>query len=198
MPLWKRAMDILGAGIGLLLLSPLFLVVALLIKRSSPGPVFFSQPRTGLGNKPFRMHKFRSMVVDAEARKKQLMALNEQDGPAFKIKADPRITPIGRLIRATSIDELPQLWNVLKGDMSLVGPRPLPCSESDACNGWHRQRLSVTPGLTCIWQLSGRSSVTFAQWMRMDIAYIRTRTILRDLRLLVQTVTTLLLHRTGC
>ena len=198
LPAWKRALDILGASFGLLVLSPLLLGTAVVIKCTSPGPILFRQLRSGLGSQPFRMIKFRSMVIDAEARQKDLMALNEQDGPAFKIKSDPRVTSIGRFIRATSIDELPQLWNVLVGEMSLVGPRPLPCHESDACRGWQRQRLSATPGLTCIWQLTGRSMVTFAEWMRMDIRYIRSRTLGHDLSLLFRTAFTLLLRRTGC
>jgi lipopolysaccharide/colanic/teichoic acid biosynthesis glycosyltransferase len=116
------------------------------------------------------------------------MTMNEQDGPAFKIKNDPRITRVGRLIRSTSIDELPQLWNVLRGDMSLVGPRPLPCNETESCHGWLRQRLDVTPGLTCIWQVRGRSKVSFADWVRMDVQYIRSRSLGGDVKLLLQTV----------
>jgi lipopolysaccharide/colanic/teichoic acid biosynthesis glycosyltransferase len=188
MPLWKRSLDVVGAAFGLLLLAPLFAVVALAIKLTSRGPVLFRQPRSGLGGKEFFMLKFRSMVVDAEARKAQLMARNEQDGPAFKIKDDPRMTAVGRFIRRTSIDELPQLWNVLRGDMSLVGPRPLPCDETDSCRGWLRQRLDVTPGLTCIWQVRGRSAVTFADWVRMDVQYIRTRSLAGDVKLLLETV----------
>ena len=188
LPIWKRLIDVASASLGLLLLAPLFAVVAAAIKVTSSGPVFFRQRRSGLGGKEFSMVKFRSMVVDAEARKRQLMALNEQDGPAFKIKDDPRTTPIGRFLRRTSIDELPQLWNVWRGDMSLVGPRPLPCEESDACRGWLRQRLDVTPGLTCIWQVRGRSKVSFADWVRMDVQYIRSRSLGRDVKLLLQTV----------
>src|SRR5262249_21379046 len=135
---------------------------------------------------------------DAEAKKKELLALNEQDGPAFKIKRDPRITPLGRLLRATSIDELPQLINVLLGDMSLVGPRPLPCHETAGCASWQRQRLDVTPGLTCIWQIKGRSRVSFADWVRMDIQYIRNTSLLQDLKLLLMTVPALLLRKGAC
>jgi lipopolysaccharide/colanic/teichoic acid biosynthesis glycosyltransferase len=198
LPLWKRSLDILGAACGLLLLAPLFAVVALAIKLTSPGPVFFRQKRSGLGGRPFFMWKFRSMVVDAETKKKELLALNEQDGPAFKIKRDPRITPLGRFLRATSIDELPQLINVLLGDMSLVGPRPLPCHETARCAGWQRQRLEVTPGLTCIWQIKGRSRVSFADWVRMDIQYIRNTSLLQDLKLLLMTVPALLLRKGAC
>jgi lipopolysaccharide/colanic/teichoic acid biosynthesis glycosyltransferase len=197
LPPGKRGLDIMGAGIGLLLLTPLFVLVAAAIKLTSPGPVLFSQMRGGWGGKPFRFFKFRTMVVDAEARKRDLMALNEQDGPAFKIKADPRITTIGRWLRATSIDELPQLWNVLKGDMSLVGPRPLPCDESEACRGWERRRLDVTPGLTCIWQVAGRSRVSFDEWVRMDVRYIRTRSPWNDVKLLLATVPAMVLRK-GC
>ena len=188
LPLWKRLIDVAGASLGLLLLTPLFALVAIAIKATSPGPVLFRQKRSGLGGREFVMLKFRSMVADAEARKSQLMALNEQDGPAFKIKDDPRTTRLGRFLRRSSIDELPQLWNVLRGEMSLVGPRPLPCDESQACNGWLRQRLDVTPGLTCIWQVQGRSTVSFADWARMDVQYIRSRSLGGDVKLLLQTV----------
>jgi lipopolysaccharide/colanic/teichoic acid biosynthesis glycosyltransferase len=187
-PVWKRCLDVTGALVGLALLSPVMLVAALAIKLTSKGPIFFVQQRSGRGGKPFAICKFRTMVVDAEERKGKLLALNEQDGPAFKIKNDPRVTAVGRFLRCTSIDELPQLWNVVKGDMSLVGPRPLPCHESEACLPWQRQRLYVKPGLTCIWQVSGRSQVSFAEWVRMDVRYIRSRTLRHDLKLLVQTV----------
>ncbi|MCA9246070.1 MAG: sugar transferase [Planctomycetales bacterium] len=188
-PLAKRAVDVVGAAIGLSLLTPLFAIVAVAIKITSPGPIFFFQKRSGRGGRPFDMVKFRSMVVDAESRKAELMAQNEQDGPAFKIKNDPRMTSIGRFIRATSIDELPQLWNVLRGDMSLVGPRPLPCNETEGCQPWQKQRLDVTPGLTCIWQVSGRAKVvSFADWVRMDVRYIRNRSLLADFRLILATL----------
>ncbi len=195
MPVWKRGLDIVGASVAMVLLSPVLLIVAVLVKLTSPGPALFAQRRNGLGGKQFVLYKFRSMVVDAEKKKQELLALNEQDGPAFKIKADPRITPVGRFLRKTSLDELPQLWNVLKGEMSLVGPRPLPCSETAACQGWHRRRLDVTPGLTCIWQVSGRSSVSFDEWVRMDVRYIRSRGLFRDLKLLLLTVPSVLLRK---
>jgi lipopolysaccharide/colanic/teichoic acid biosynthesis glycosyltransferase len=188
MPAWKRTLDILGAALGLLALLPVFTVIAAVIKLTSTGPVFFRQRRSGRGGRPFFMYKFRTMVVDAEARKAELMARNEQDGPAFKLRDDPRVTRIGRLLRRTSVDELPQLWNVLLGDMSLVGPRPLPCNETRACETWHRQRLDVTPGLTCIWQVRGRSQVSFADWVRMDVQYIRSRSLAHDLKLLLLTM----------
>jgi lipopolysaccharide/colanic/teichoic acid biosynthesis glycosyltransferase len=195
MPLWKRALDVVVSALALVLLAPPLAVVAAAVKLSAPGPVFFAQRRSGLGGKPFVLYKFRSMVVDAEARKRDLLALNQQDGPAFKLRADPRVTRLGRFLRATSIDELPQFWNVLRGDMSLVGPRPLPCDESDACRGWQRRRLDVTPGLTCIWQVKGRSRVTFAEWVRMDLRYIGARSPWSDLKLLLQTVPALLLRK---
>jgi lipopolysaccharide/colanic/teichoic acid biosynthesis glycosyltransferase len=135
------------------------------------------------------------MCVDAEARKQSLRHKSEQDGPAFKLKNDPRVTRIGSILRKTSIDELPQLWNVLKGDMSLVGPRPLPVDESNGCETWQRRRLDVTPGLTCIWQIEGRSEVTFAEWVRMDVKYMRRLNILHDLSILFKTVPAVLLRR---
>ena len=195
MPLWKRSLDVAVAFVGLVLLAPLFAVVALAIKVTSTGPVFFLQSRSGRGGKPFVMWKFRTMVVDAEARKKELMESNEQDGSAFKMKKDPRVTRLGKFLRATSIDELPQLWNVLRGEMSLVGPRPLPCGETASCASWQRQRLDLTPGLTCIWQVKGRCRVSFADWMRMDVQYIRSHSLAQDLKLLVLTVPAVLLGR---
>ncbi len=195
LPLWKRAMDCVLAATALVVLSPLLLAIALAVKLTSPGPILFRQMRSGLGGRPFAFYKFRSMVCDAEARKAGLMARNEQDGPAFKIRNDPRVTPIGRFLRASSLDELPQLWNVLRGDMSLVGPRPLPCDESDACAGWHRRRLDVTPGLTCIWQVEGRSQVSFDDWVRMDVRYLRLRSLAADAALIVRTLPAVLLRR---
>ncbi|HLJ91859.1 MAG TPA: sugar transferase, partial [Gemmataceae bacterium] len=144
--------------------------------------------RSGRGGQPFRIYKFRTMIANAETYKSVLLPYSEQDGPAFKLQNDPRITPIGGILRRTSLDELPQLWNVLKGDMSLVGPRPLPCEETDACEGWHRRRLNVTPGLTCIWQVKGRSLVSFAEWVRMDLQYIHSRSMWQDVKLLLLTV----------
>ena len=188
LPVWKRALDVFGAGIGLVLVAPLLALLAAAIKLGSPGPVLFKQLRAGRGGRPFVIYKFRTMVTGAEARQRELSVLNEQDGPAFKIKHDPRVTRLGRLLRMTSLDELPQLFNVLRGDMTLVGPRPLPCHESEACPGWRRRRLEVTPGLTCIWQVRGRSRVSFDEWMRMDLRYAGSRTLSHDLKLLLQTV----------
>jgi lipopolysaccharide/colanic/teichoic acid biosynthesis glycosyltransferase len=194
-PVWKRAVDVTGAAAGLILLAPVFAAIAAAVRISSQGPVFFHQPRSGRGGQPFVMYKFRTMSADAQARKAELLPFNEQDGPAFKVREDPRVTAIGRLLRGTSLDELPQLWNVLKGDMSLVGPRPLPCEETDACETWHRQRLDVTPGLTCIWQVKGRSMVPFADWIRMDLQYIRSRSPWQDLKLLVLTIPAVILRK---
>ncbi len=188
MPLWKRALDILGASAGLVIVSPLMLVVAAAIKVTSPGPVLYTQLRSLQGGKPFRIYKFRSMVIDADCQKERLLLLNEQDGPAFKLKHDPRVTPVGHFLRSTSIDELPQLWNVLRGEMTLVGPRAMYCPEVARCTQWQKRRLDVTQGITCIWQVRGRSAVGFDDWMRMDLEYIRQRSVLRDLALLIQTV----------
>jgi lipopolysaccharide/colanic/teichoic acid biosynthesis glycosyltransferase len=196
MPRLKRLVDVVGSAVGLVLLSPLFLVTAIAVKCTSPGPIFFSQDRTGLGGRRFRIYKFRSMVANAESIKESLAHRNIQDGPAFKIENDPRITRMGRFLRKTAIDELPQLWNVLRGDMSLVGPRPLPCNESVGCRQWQRRRLDVTPGVTCTWQVFGGTKVTFAEWMRMDLRYARKRSLWKDVRLLVLTIPSIIRRRT--
>lgn len=195
MPRWKRAIDIVAASLGILVTAPVMLVAALAIKLTSAGPIIFRQPRAGLGGRTFTIYKFRTMVVDADSRKATLRAFSEQDGPAFKLRHDPRVTRVGRILRETSIDELPQLFNVLKGDMSLVGPRPLPVDESNACHQWHKRRLDVTPGLTCIWQVEGRSRVSFEQWMRMDMAYLRSRRLGGDLMLLLRTLPAVLMRQ---
>jgi lipopolysaccharide/colanic/teichoic acid biosynthesis glycosyltransferase len=184
---WKRSIDVAGAGLGILLLSPLLIVTALLIKLTSKGPVFFMQPRNGLGGQPFDVYKFRTMIVDAEAQQVALRMFSHQDGPAFKMKNDPRVTSIGRFLRKSCIDELPQLINVLKGEMSLVGPRPMYCKETAQIDQWQRRRLDVTPGLTCIWQVYGKSRVTFTEWMRMDIRYLLKRSIVQDIKLIFST-----------
>ena len=189
----KRLMDIVGASVGLLLASPIMLIVAILIKLEDPkGPIFFSQVRNGAYPKTFKMYKFRSMYIDAEERLQELMHLNEQSGPAFKIKDDPRITKIGKFIRKTSLDELPQLFNVLKGDMSLVGPRPAIPREVEQYTAYQKQRLFVKPGLTCIWQVSGRNNIEFDQWVELDIQYIKTRSLWLDLKLILMTIPVLL------
>jgi lipopolysaccharide/colanic/teichoic acid biosynthesis glycosyltransferase len=195
MPREKRILDVLAAALALIVLSPVLALIALVIKATSRGPVLFWQRRSGSGGRVFWMCKFRTMVVDAEARKADLKAKSEQDGPAFKMRNDPRVTRIGRLLRVTSLDELPQLWNILCGDMSLVGPRPLPCDETKGCERWHRQRLLVTPGLTCIWQVHGRCRVSFADWMRMDVRYIRSRSLWTDVKLILQTIPAVIFQR---
>jgi exopolysaccharide biosynthesis polyprenyl glycosylphosphotransferase len=191
----KNAMDRLGALAGLILLSPLFLVIAAAIKLSSPGPVLFRQQRAGLHGRPFEMLKFRTMHSDAEQRRADLMELNEMKGPVFKITNDPRITPLGRFLRRTSLDEFPQLVNVLRGDMSLVGPRPLPVYEVEMFErAVHRRRLSMKPGLTCLWQIRGRNSVTnFDDWVRMDLEYIDNWSLILDSYIILRTVPTVLL-----
>ena len=189
----KRLMDIIGSSLGLLLASPIMLIVAILIKLEDPkGPILFSQVRNREYPKTFKMYKFRSMYVDAEERLHDLMHLNEQSGPAFKIKDDPRITKIGKFIRKTSLDELPQLFNVLKGDMSLVGPRPAIPREVEQYTAYQKQRLFVKPGLTCIWQVSGRNNIEFDQWVELDIQYIKTRSLWLDIKLILLMIPALL------
>lgn len=197
LPRWKRMMDIAGSMFALIVLSPLLAMTAVAIRLTSSGPIIFRQQRSGLGGVPFTLYKFRTMCVDAEEKKAELLEHSEQDGPAFKMKNDPRVTSIGGLLRKTSIDELPQFWNVFKGDMTLVGPRPLPLSETEASDHWHRRRLDVTPGLTCIWQVEGRSVVTFDEWVRMDVRYIRRRTLWHDLKLIFKTIPAMLWKRSG-
>jgi exopolysaccharide biosynthesis polyprenyl glycosylphosphotransferase len=185
----KRAFDIVVAASILVLLSPLLLIVALLIRLDSKGPVFFSQVRVGKQAASFKMYKFRSMYFDAEQRKAALMAHNEmQGGVLFKMRDDPRVTRMGRLIRKYSIDELPQIWNVLTGDMSLVGPRPPLPSEVAQYTPYQRRRLAVTPGITCIWQVSGRSNIPFPKQVELDLEYIANQSFWNDMRLLVKTV----------
>ena len=186
-PPWKRALDIVGASVGLVLAAPIIATAALAIRVTSPGGAFFSQLREGLAGRRFWIHKLRTMRLDAESLKQDLRDQSVQDGPAFKMCNDPRVTWLGRLLRHTSIDELPQLWNVLIGDMSLVGPRPLPVEESLNCVRWQRRRLTVRPGLTCTWQIRGRNVVTFDEWIRMDLRYIRRRSLWYDLFLIAST-----------
>ncbi|WP_430450935.1 sugar transferase [Rhodopirellula europaea] len=187
--LWlKRGIDIVGAGIGLVLTGPAILGAMAAIKLTDGGPVFFRQTREGQNGRPFTILKLRTMIVDAEKFQAELRAESHRDGPAFKISRDPRVTKVGHFLRATCLDELPQLINVLTGDMSLVGPRPLPWHESRACERWHRRRLDVRPGLTCTWQVNKAKAVTFDDWMRMDLRYIDQLGLLQDLRLIAQTV----------
>lgn len=185
----KRLFDIAVSAIILILLSPLFLIVTILIKFDSKGTIFFSQNRVGKCKKTFKMWKFRSMYIDAEARKAELMKQNEmQGGVLFKMKNDPRITNVGRFIRKFSIDELPQLWNVFMGDMSLVGPRPPLPIEVKQYTPYQLQRLQVTPGITCIWQVSGRSNIPFPQQVELDIEYIENQSFINDMIILLKTI----------
>jgi exopolysaccharide biosynthesis polyprenyl glycosylphosphotransferase len=185
----KRALDIIGASFGLLVLSPLFLVVAILIKYTSKGPVLFRQERYGLNKRTFFIYKFRSMVENAEAAQATLEHMNQNSGPVFKIFKDPRVTKIGAFIRKTSIDELPQLFNVLKGEMSLVGPRPLNMRDVGRFSeAWLMRRFSVKPGLTCLWQISGRSNISFDRWIELDLHYIDHWSLLLDVKILAKTI----------
>ena len=192
----KYGFDRIVAAILLLILTPLMLLTALCIKLNSPGPIFFVQKRSGLNGRQFSMLKFRSMVVDAEDLKKELQEQNEMVGPHFKIKNDPRITSVGRVIRKTSIDELPQLINVLLGQMSLVGPRPMDSKEVERIEGWHRRRLSMKPGITCIWQVAGRNQITeFDDWAKMDLEYIDNWSLTLDFILLLKTIPVVILGK---
>lgn len=191
----KRIIDIVGAVTALILVAPVMLLTAIAIKLESPGPVFFKQVRSGRNGRKFVMFKFRSMVADAEKLRDQLAHLNEMDGPVFKIKHDPRITRVGRFIRKTSIDELPQLFNVVVGHMSLVGPRPPLPSEVAQYEPWQRRRLSVRPGITGMWQVSGRNEIAFEKWMRLDLEYIDNWSLWLDLKILFRTVPVVLLHK---
>lgn len=184
----KRATDILLSGLGLLLLSPLFLILAIVIKLTSRGPVFYVSRRCGKDKRIFNFYKFRSMVKDAEKILDKLQDKNEMDGPVFKIKNDPRITKIGGFIRRFSVDELPQLWNVFKGDMSLVGPRPPIPEEVEKYEDWQLRRLEIKPGITCLWQIQGRNEISFRQWVDLDIWYIDHWSLWLDLKILFQTI----------
>ena len=195
LPLWKRTVDVVLSGIALLLLLPLYVAVAIAIRLDSPGPVFFRQKRVGRAARPFMLYKFRSMVLGAERMQPAMRALNEQSGPVFKIRMDPRVTRVGRWLRRWSLDELPQLWNVLKGDLSLVGPRSPTFEEVSEYERWQRRRLDIQGGITCIWQVSGRSEVGFREWMRMDMAYVSRRSFWLDLKLLVRTLVAVLTGR---
>ena len=186
--IFKRGIDIIGAGSGLLLLSPVIAIVACAVKFTSKGPIFFSQKRVGKNGQLFDMYKFRSMVVNAEELKEKLAHQNEMSGPMFKMKDDPRVTKVGKFIRKTSLDELPQLWNVLKGDMSLVGPRPSLPKEVKQFEKWMYKRLTVKPGLTCYWQVSGRNNIDFEDWMKLDCRYVDERNLWIDIKLIFKTV----------
>lgn len=185
----KRLIDICGSAFLLLAMAPLLMIVTVLIKLDSPGSVFYKQERVGLNKRRFRVFKFRTMVDGAEKQQPILERLNEAAGPVFKIKADPRITRIGKFLRRFSIDELPQLFNVLRGEMSLVGPRPLPVRDIERIDAqWHKRRLSVKPGVTCLWQVNGRSNVSFDRWVRMDLEYIDKWSLGLDMKILLKTI----------
>lgn len=191
----KRGMDIVLSLIALVVLAPILIAAMVAVRLSSPGPALFVQERIGLGGKPFKMLKIRSMHADAERQRERYEALNECDGPVFKLRRDPRITTVGRVLRKFSLDELPQLVNVLRGEMSLVGPRPPLPVEWATYGDLERRRLLVTPGITGIWQVSGRSDIDFSEWIEMDLAYIRSWSLWLDLALLVRTIPAVLSGR---
>ncbi len=184
----KRAFDVVLSALLFVLLSPFFLLVAILVKLSSSGPVIYSQVRCGLNGRRFRLYKFRSMYKDADQRRNEVAHLNELDGPVFKSSRDPRMTPLGRVLRKLSIDEWPQLWNILKGEMSFVGPRPPLPEEVEQYERWQRRRLRMKPGLTCLWALEGRSQLDFRRWMRLDLDYIEQWSLLLDFKILFRTI----------
>ncbi len=196
-PKWKRAFDITAALAGLIATAPLMGAAAAAIRLTSDGPVFFSQARTGQFGKKFHILKLRTMVKNAEEMKSSLQEMNERDGPAFKMKSDPRVTKVGSMLRRTGLDELPQLINVLKGEMAIVGPRPLPCDEDADCEAWQRRRLDTKPGLTCYWQISKSRKIPFVDWMRMDLRYADKRSLPRDLMLVLKTFASVFLGRVG-
>ena len=184
----KRGMDILLSAAALVFLAPVFLFTALAIKLEDGGPVLFCQYRAGKDMKPFKIYKFRSMLVNADAKMPEMMKDNEQTGHAFKIKNDPRITRVGKFIRKFSIDELPQLINIIKGDMSIVGPRPILTFQMEECSGYERQRLVVQPGLTCYWQIGGRANIGWKDWIEMDLDYIEDMSLWTDIKIIARTV----------
>lgn len=194
----KRALDVIASFLGLVILSPILLIVAILIKLESKGPAIFSQSRIGLNGKEFKMYKFRSMVQNAEELKEKLAKQNEMSGPMFKIKNDPRVTKVGKFIRKTSIDELPQLLNILKGDMTLVGPRPSLPREVEKFESWMLKRLEVKPGLTCYWQVSGRNNIDFYEWMKLDLKYVNDMNFWLDIKLIFKTVAVLFGDKNAC
>lgn len=185
----KRAMDITIAGIGLAVFWPLFALLAVAIKVTSPGPIFYRWPVVGQGGRHFTSYKFRTMVANADELKEELLQQNEMTGPMFKMKNDPRVTGVGRILRKLSLDELPQLWSVVKGDMSLVGPRPPLQKEYALFSPWQRQKLLLKPGITCLWQISGRNDIhDFDDWIRLDLAYIRDWSLRLDIEILLKTI----------
>lgn len=184
----KRLSDILLSGIALVCLSPVFFATAIAIKLEDGGPVLFIQPRAGKDMKTFKMYKFRSMYVNADEKLAELLKDNEQTGHAFKIKNDPRITKVGKFIRKVSIDELPQLINIMKGDMSIVGPRPILPWQMEECNEYEKQRLIVQPGLTCYWQIGGRANIKWEEWVELDLDYIQNMSLWTDIKMIVKTI----------
>lgn len=196
-PLWKRQLDIIGASVGLIGSVPVLLLASVAIKLTSKGPIFFRQTRCGQFGKPFLIYKLRTMSENAEQTKHLLEDLNERDGPAFKILNDPRVTRVGKFLRATGIDELPQLINVLKGDMAIVGPRPLPVTEDQACSTWQQRRLDTKPGITCLWQISKSRKMTFDEWMRLDLHYLKKRSLFYDASLIIRTIKAVFTGRVG-
>ena len=191
----KRALDFTLAAIALVLAAAPLALFAALVRLTSPGPAIFKQVRCGLNGRRFTFYKLRSMSQDAEERKAELEALNERDGPVFKMTNDPRLTPLGRYLRRFSIDEWPQLWNILRGDMSFVGPRPALPAEVEQYQGWQRRRLRMKPGLTCLWAVEGRDRLDFDTWMRLDMAYIDNWSLLLDLKILLRSIPHVLLGR---
>ena len=191
----RRGFDFLGSLILLIILSPIFLLVTLAIRLDSAGPIVYRQIRCGLNGRKFTLYKFRSMVQGAEVQKEELASYNIMDGPVFKMKNDPRVTRVGKFLRKTSLDELPQLINVLRGDMSFVGPRPLPAEEVEKIKGWQRRRLSMKPGITGLWQVSGRNQIDFEQWMKLDLEYIDSWSLGLDFKILLRTIFAVLLGK---
>jgi len=197
-PFWKRLVDIILSIVALIALSPLFLVIGLAVKLTSRGPVLFKQQRAGLGGVPFTFLKFRTMKIDAEGLKSRLLRFNERTGPVFKMKNDPRVTWLGKFLRKWSLDELPQFINVLKGDMSLVGPRPPTMDEVGKYSTWHNYRLEMKPGITCIWQIYARQDKSFENWVRLDIKYQKEQSFLLDMKLLFMTIPAVLSRKGAC
>lgn len=191
----KRLFDLIVGLLILVLVVPVVPLIALMIKLDSRGPVFYRQDRVGRGGRTFKFYKFRSMFVESDRRPDDLDGRNEQDGPVFKMKADPRVTVVGRFLRRSSMDEIPQVLNVLKGEMSVVGPRPPLPLEVARYLPWHRRRLDVKPGITCLWQISGRSHIGFDEWMRLDMEYLRTRSVWTDVSIFVKTIPAVMARR---
>ena len=198
MSMWKRLTDIVLSALALVALSPLLLMIAFAVKCTSKGPIFFKQKRAGLGGVPFTILKFRTMQVDAEKKKAELQQFNERTGPVFKMENDPRVTKLGKFLRQLSLDELPQLLNVFKGDMSLVGPRPPTMDEVEKYESWHNYRLEVKPGITCIWQVYARHEKSFENWVRLDIKYKKEQSFLLDMKLLLMTIPAVLYRKGAC